>query len=96
MVSASQVFRRSVSRIQSNAVTFSRLEILWAIASFVVLLLCWDATTRLDQQVFPFEGRLRHRLAEEKQNKRREGACDQSSRPAAHQWARPIGLGLSG
>ncbi len=77
MVSASQVFRRSASRIQSNAIAFSRLEILWAIASFVVLLLCWDATTRLDQRVSVPRVRIAHALEDERAMR------DATSHPAA-------------
>lgn len=48
--------RRSMGRASS----FNRLEIVWAWASLLVLIICWDAALRLDQRVSVPRVRIAH------------------------------------
>ncbi|HKE95132.1 MAG TPA: hypothetical protein VKB34_12550 [Povalibacter sp.] len=43
----------------------SRLEILWAWASLLVLIICWDAAFRLDEHVSLPRMRIAHAVEEE-------------------------------
>jgi len=61
-----QVGRAARVRRDSHDETYSRLEVLWAVASFVVLILCWDASCRLDERVSIPRVRLAHALEEER------------------------------
>jgi hypothetical protein len=45
------IARASRAGLASNAESTRRLELLWAWASLLVLIVCWDAAARLDQRV---------------------------------------------
>ena len=45
------IARASRAAPAKNAVSTRRLELLWAWASLLVLVVCWDAALRLDQRV---------------------------------------------
>jgi hypothetical protein len=65
MVSTASQIVRHTHRDASHF-SYSRLEVLWAVASFLVLILCWDATFRLDQKVSVPRVRIAHALEEER------------------------------
>jgi hypothetical protein len=56
----------SISPRASSRRTYDRLELLWAAASFVVLILCWDRASRLDERVSIPRVRIAHVLEEER------------------------------
>ena len=63
---ASQAVRQtSVSPRAKARSGHDRLELLWAAASFVVLILCWDRASRLDERVSIPRIRNAHVLQEE-------------------------------
>lgn len=45
---------------KGGASSFNRLEIVWAWASLLVLIICWDAALRLDQRVSVPRVRIAH------------------------------------
>jgi len=45
------IARASRAGLSSNAASTRRFELLWAWASLLVLIVCWDAALRLDQRV---------------------------------------------
>jgi len=45
------IARASRAAPARNTVSTRRLELLWAWASLLVLIVCWDAALRLDQRV---------------------------------------------
>jgi hypothetical protein len=65
MVSTASQIVRHTQREASRS-SYSRLEVLWAVVSFLVLILCWDATLRLDQKVSVPRVRIAHALEEER------------------------------
>ena len=58
--------RPSVQSRRAHIEAYSRLEVLWAVASFVVLILCWDAACRLDERISVPRVRIAHALEEER------------------------------
>ena len=56
----------SFSQRASVSGSYDRLEVLWAAASFLVLILCWDAASRLDERVSVPRIRIAHALEEER------------------------------
>ena len=64
--SASQTVRQAVvSQRCSHVRSHDRRELLWALASFVVLILCWDVACRLDERAFVPRVRIAHVLGEQ-------------------------------
>jgi hypothetical protein len=61
--SASQIDIRVTARSERDK--RSRVGIIWAWASFVALLLCWDAAARLDQRVSIPRVKIAHAVREE-------------------------------
>lgn len=75
-------------RIPVVAATRTRLaghrrETLWAWLSVVVLVLCWDAATRLDQHVSPPRVRLTH-VAEAQERQSQNAFMPVSARPTVN------------
>lgn len=64
----------------SRRTTQRRRELCWAWLSIVVLVLCWDAAARLDQQVSPPRPRLTH-LAESDDKATQNALIPVSARP---------------
>ena len=62
----SRSIRPSVRNRRAHIEAYSRLEVLWALASFVVLILCWDAACRLDERISVPRVRISHALEEER------------------------------
>jgi len=50
----------------------ARLEVFWAWASLLVLIVCWDAAFRLDQHASPPRMRIAHAVDQERGEQRME------------------------
>lgn len=70
--SRQQVTQSANLRVPSNSThPVNRLEVAWAWASLLVLIICWDAALRLDQRVPVPRVRIAH-AAEERPAQTRE------------------------
>jgi len=73
-VSSGQPPLRATAVRRGSRASRARLEVFWAWASLLVLVVCWDAAFRLDQHASPSRMRLAH-AAEEHGEQRLEAVA---------------------
>lgn len=58
--------RYPIRRSNAGVSSINRLEIVWAWASLLMLIICWDAALRLDQRVSVSRVRIAHAAESER------------------------------
>lgn len=70
--SSRQSTLRTVGSQRSSREGQARLEVFWAWASLLVLIVCWDAAFRLDERVSLPRMRIAHAVDQERSEQRME------------------------